>query len=106
MLVRSQRNEIAVLRSRGASRGWVLSLYLAEWGILAIVALVLGTLLGMEAARLVGHTQSFLDFSRQAPVPLRLTPLVVGIGLGTEALAISPEPLTGLAGQPLHGRLL
>ncbi len=88
MLVRSQRNEIAVLRSRGASRGWVLSLYLAEWGILAIVALVLGTLLGMEAARLVGHTQSFLDFSRTAPVPLRLTPLVVGIGLGTELLAI------------------
>ncbi len=88
MLVRSQRNEIAVLRSRGASRGWVLSLYLAEWGILALLALVLGTLLGMEAARLVGHTQSFLDFSRSAPVPLRLTPLVIGIGLGTELLAI------------------
>jgi len=88
MLVRSQRNEIAVLRSRGASRRWVLSLYLAEWGILAVAALILGSLLGMGAANLVGHTRSFLDFSRSAQVPLRLTPLVVGIGLGTEALAI------------------
>ena len=63
MLVRRQRNEIAVLRSRGASRLWVAGSYGLEWALLSGLALLAGPWLGMALARLVGQTQSFLDFS-------------------------------------------
>jgi putative ABC transport system permease protein len=63
MFVRSQHSEIAVLRSRGAPRTWILAVYLVEWGILGLGALVLGLPAGLALARLVGRTRSFLDFS-------------------------------------------
>ena len=88
MLVRIQRNEIAVLRSRGASRRWVAGTYAIEWSLLGIAALLCGPWLGMVSARLVGQTQSFLDFSRQTDLFVRLTPNVIGLGLASMALAI------------------
>jgi putative ABC transport system permease protein len=88
MLVRVQRNEIAVLRSRGASRMWVAGIYGTEWSLLGIAALLFGPWLGMAFAHLVGQTQSFLDFSNQIELPMRLTPKVIGFGLASVALAI------------------
>ena len=61
--VRSQHSEIAVLRSRGARRTWILVVYLCEWGILGLAAWLLGLPAGLLLAGLVGRTQSFLDFS-------------------------------------------
>lgn len=63
LFVRSQHSEIAVLRSRGAPRTWILVVYLVEWGILGFAALLLGMPAGLALARLVGRTRSFLDFS-------------------------------------------
>jgi putative ABC transport system permease protein len=63
LFVRSQHSEIAVLRSRGAHRMWILAVYLVEWGILGLAAIILGIPLGMAIAHLVGRTRSFLDFS-------------------------------------------
>ncbi len=61
--VRSQHGEIAVLRSRGARRMWIVVVYLCEWGILGLVAWALGLPTGLLFAKLVGHTQSFMNFS-------------------------------------------
>ncbi len=94
MLVRRQRNEIAVLRSRGGSRGWVAAVYLLEWALLGGVALAAGPGLAMGVARLVGQTQSFLDFSRlsgnggSAAFPLRLTASALGTGGAAAGLAV------------------
>lgn len=63
LFVRNQHSEIAVLRSRGAQRTWILTVYLVEWGVLGLAALVLGLPSGLALARLVGRTRSFLDFS-------------------------------------------
>lgn len=88
MLVRVQRSEIAVLRSRGATRPWVAGLYAVEWALLGLFALVCGPLLGMGLARLVGQTRSFLDFTSPIDLPLRLTAQSAGLGLGSVVLAI------------------
>lgn len=61
--VRSQHIEIAVLRSRGARRMWILVVYLCEWSVLGLTAWLLGLPTGLLLAGLVGRTQSFLDFS-------------------------------------------
>jgi putative ABC transport system permease protein len=88
MLVRRQRNEIAVLRSRGASRPWVAGIYGLEWSMLSGLALLTGPWLGMALARLVGQTRSFLDFSLKSPFSLSLTRQALGFGLTAAALAL------------------
>jgi len=88
MLVQIQRSEIAVLRSRGASRLWITASYLLEWSLLGLAAIGFGPWAGLAVARWISQTQSFLDFSLPADLPLYLTPavafdglLVVGVGL-------------------------
>ncbi|RPI33725.1 MAG: ABC transporter permease [Chloroflexota bacterium] len=88
MLVRRQRSEIAVLRSRGASRGWVAGVYLIEWSLLGAAALAAGPWLGMLVARLVGQTQSFLDFSRPSNLSTEMTLSTLLFGLASACLAI------------------
>jgi putative ABC transport system permease protein len=88
MLVRRQRSEIAVLRSRGASRGWVVVVYLLEWSLLGAAALLAGPWIGLSIARLIGRTGSFLDFSQSTPLPLRLTPETGAVGLAAAGLAV------------------
>jgi putative ABC transport system permease protein len=88
MLVRRQRNEIAVLRSRGASRLWIAGIYGLEWSLLGALALLAGPWLGVGLARLVGQTQSFLDFSQDSAISLRLTREALVFGLAAIILAL------------------
>jgi putative ABC transport system permease protein len=66
MTVQRQQQEVAVLRSRGSSRGQVLLLALGEGLALAIAAVLAGVPLGVGVAQLITWTQSFLQF---APLP-------------------------------------
>lgn len=88
MLVRRQRNEIAVLRSRGASRPWVAGIYGLEWSMLGGLALLTGPWLGLALARLVGQTRSFLDFSLNSAFSLSLTRQALSFGLAAAVLAL------------------
>ena len=88
MLVARQRSEIAVLRSRGASRQWVVAIYLMEWVILSFASLILGTWMSTWLAYLVSRTQSFLDFSQKGGLYLRLTWSSLAFGTGAVILAV------------------
>ncbi|HWQ13916.1 MAG TPA: ABC transporter permease [Roseiflexaceae bacterium] len=66
MTVQRQQQEVAVLRSRGSSRGQVLLLALGEGLLLAAAAVLAGVPLGVGVAQLIIWTQSFLQF---APLP-------------------------------------
>ncbi len=68
--LRAQRNEIAVLRSRGSTRWGIIGLLGLDWGLLGAAALLVGTPLGVLLASWIGRTRSFLDFSN----PLMFTP--------------------------------
>lgn len=74
LVVQRQSNEIAVLRSRGASRVQVLAIYLLEGLLLGAIALGLGVLLGQAAGLLMTWTESFLDITPGEILPIALTP--------------------------------
>ena len=81
LFVANQRNEIAVLRSRGASRGWILTVYFVEWAVLGIGALITGLPLGAKLAELIGRTQSFIDFTSPLSFSAVLSFREIGLGL-------------------------
>jgi putative ABC transport system permease protein len=62
MMVDGQRQEIAVLRSRGGSIWQVLGIYLLEGSLLGALALVGGYPLGILLARAMGAASGFLEF--------------------------------------------
>lgn len=62
LVVQRQSNEIAVLRSRGASRMQVLGIYLIEWVAIGLIAISIGVFVGQFAAIAMTWTRSFLDF--------------------------------------------
>ena len=62
LVVDGQRNETAVMRSRGASPFQVVGLTMVEGIIMGAVALFVGTILATAFTRLIGTTRSFMDF--------------------------------------------
>jgi putative ABC transport system permease protein len=83
MVVQRSQAEIAVLRSRGMTRGQVLLLYLLEGSLLGAAGLVGGLALGRWLAAVMGRTRTFLD-------PAVLTNPALWGGSSTAA---EPEPL-------------
>lgn len=81
LFVRSQRNEIAVLRSRGAARTWIVGIYAIEWFLLGLISLLPGILLGNLLAGLMSKTSSFLEFSRQVAFSMQISSRDMGVGL-------------------------
>jgi putative ABC transport system permease protein len=88
LVVQRQQSEVAVLRSRGASRTEILGIYLLEGVLLGSVALVLGTLLGPYTATLMGWTRSFLSFVPRDDVTVALSDDVIRVGLWVILLMI------------------
>ncbi|MEP7190602.1 MAG: FtsX-like permease family protein, partial [Roseiflexaceae bacterium] len=74
LVVQRQSNEIAVLRSRGASRMQVLGVYLLEGLLIGLVALGIGVLLAQAAALAMTWTRSFLTLAPTEVLPIDLTP--------------------------------
>ena len=63
MVVRREQSEIAILRSRGTTRGQILLLYLLEGLLIGALGVAGGLFLGSWLAQLMGRTQSFLDLA-------------------------------------------
>jgi putative ABC transport system permease protein len=89
MILDRQRNEIAIFKSRGASVGQIVLLYLTEGWMVGLMALVVGPLLGMAVAQFIGRTYTFLVFSNRELLPVHLTGqtfqfafLAVGLSVG------------------------
>jgi len=61
--VESRLNEIAILRSRGATRTQITFIEGVEALVLGILAALLATPASLLVTRLIGSTESFLDFS-------------------------------------------
>ena len=62
LVVDGQRNETAVLRSRGTSPFQVVGLTTVEGVIMGVIALVVGGALALAFTQLIGTTRSFMDF--------------------------------------------
>ncbi len=68
-----QKNEIAVLRSRGAARWQVITSYGVEGIILCGIAFGIGPLLGVVLTDLLGASNGFLEFVQRVRLPVRIT---------------------------------
>jgi putative ABC transport system permease protein len=73
MLVERQKAEIALLRSRGASRFHLVAMYAAEFGLLAIVAFAAGPWLGAAFTRVLGATSTFMSFVDRGSLQVQMT---------------------------------
>ena len=83
-----QRNEIAVLRSRGATIAQVLGIATLEAVLLGAVALIIGSPAGEAIAQMIGQTRSFLDFSAEADLRVDVTTSALRFGILAVGLAL------------------
>lgn len=101
--IERQRNEIAVLRSRGATTLQILSIIFMEALLMGLVSLLLSAGLALGIARLIGNTRSFLDFSLQTDIEVSLSLTAVQVGLVSLAVALAAQliPAIGAAKQTI-----
>lgn len=71
--VEQERNEIAVFKSRGASRLQVMAIYALESLILGGITAVTGPFIGMWLCRVLGASNGFLEFVNRKSLPISLT---------------------------------
>lgn len=88
MVIESQRSEIAVLKSRGASTLQVVFLYFIEGVINGGIAFIVGPIVGVAIAQLIGKTYGFLLFADRPPLPISFTEQVLQYSLLAAVLAL------------------
>ncbi len=99
MIVQRQRNEIAMLRSRGMTTGQVVMVYVLEGLIVGAVAMAAGGFLGERFAQVMGWTRSFLLLEYRSFLPTVLSWHTLRFGLVTVGVVIvaSVVPALGAA---------
>lgn len=97
MAVNRQRNEIAVIRSRGGTPLQIIGMAAVEGVLLGLIAFVLGTIAALWLTQLLGQARSFLDFSGTAAVRLNLTREAINIGILAVALALLARIIPAVA---------
>lgn len=73
LIISRQKNEIAVLRSRGAARWQIMLSYLAEGVLLGGIAFGVGPLIGLAITHLLGASNGFLEFINRTGVHARVS---------------------------------
>ncbi|NOU69542.1 FtsX-like permease family protein [Paenibacillus sp. LMG 31461] len=67
-----QKTEIAVLRSRGASRAQIMIGYVIEGILLGGIALIIGPFVGLQLTKVLGASNGFLSFVQRAAIEVKL----------------------------------
>jgi putative ABC transport system permease protein len=66
-ILNMEQSEISVIKSRGAGKRQLLSIYFIQSGIIAVLSLIIGLPLSMLICQILGSANAFLEFvSRQA----------------------------------------
>ena len=88
MTVERQRNEIAVLRSRGAMIAQMVGIASVESLLLGAAALAVSIPTSAGIALAIGRTRSFLDFSNPSTMGVNWSPATLYFGLGAIGLTM------------------
>ena len=72
-MVEMEEGEIAVMKSRGASKKQLLQLYLLQSGIVALCGVVLGIPLGLLICQVLGSCNAFLEFVSRTALQLKVS---------------------------------
>jgi putative ABC transport system permease protein len=81
LIVDQERNEMAVLKSRGYSRLQIIKGYFSQGIILSAIALIIGPLLGLLFCRFIGASNGFLEFIQRKKLPVSLNLKAYGYSL-------------------------
>lgn len=72
LIVNHEEDEVAVLKSRGASKTQVLKMYFVESLVLSGIAFVLGPPAGLLLCKILGSSNGFLEFVQRTALPTSL----------------------------------
>jgi len=72
LIMEQEKNEIAILESRGASRRQIFKIYLYESIIIGIIAYILGVLLALLICQLLGASNGFMEFVNRAQMDIHM----------------------------------
>ena len=76
-MLEMEQNEISIYKSRGASKGQILGIYLLQSVCISILSLLPGIPLGMFLCRVLGSSDSFLEFVKRTAMPVEIGPKVL-----------------------------
>ena len=83
-----EENEISLLKSRGASKWQVFSLYLMQSVLLTAICFLLGLPIGKLLCRVLGSANAFLEFVKRRSLDVQYTPEVFLYAGGAAVLSI------------------
>jgi len=87
-MLQMERNEISMLRSRGASKYQVFVLYLMQSIFLSVLSLLGGIPLGAAFCKLLGASTAFLEFGATRSLAIRFTGDVILYAVGAVLLSV------------------
>ncbi|MEZ4673089.1 MAG: ABC transporter permease [Caldilineaceae bacterium] len=96
LAVNRQRNEIAVLRSRGATGVQILGIAALEALLLGAMALAAGVPVSEGISRIIGATRSFLNFSVENDLRVHMTLNTFRFGLAALAVTLIAQVVPSL----------
>jgi len=80
-----ERNEIALLKSRGASVAQIFAVYAAYIGVTELIALIAAPFVGLMLCRFLGVSDGFLEFVNRRGLPAKITPTALICASGAAA---------------------
>ena len=89
MVVDRQRNEIAILKSRGVGTWQIVGVYTLEGILVGAIAMIIGPILATSVAQVIGKTYTFLVFTNREDLPITLTAQHYLFAAGAVALSIA-----------------
>lgn len=87
-MLEMERDEIAVLKSRGASKRQIILTYLLQSSILAVIAVLIGIPVGVLLVQALGSANAFLEFVQRTALPIQITGRVFGFAGAAGLLAV------------------
>lgn len=94
--VSRQRNEIAVLRSRGATAAQIMMIAILEALVLGALALAIGIPTSEWVTQAIGATKSFLNFTLQSDLRVQITLSSLQFGAGALLVTLLAQVLPSL----------
>lgn len=98
LILDHEKNEIAVLRSRGAKKKQITTIYLIQAVFLSAAALIVGPFISVIFCKMIGASSGFMEFVNRAALPVELTTTAVQyacVTAGTLVLTMLISVLSG-----------
>jgi len=87
-ILEQEKNSIAVIKSRGASRMQVMLIFVGQSAIISSISYVAGVPLGVLICRILGASNGFLGLVQRSALSVRLVPEAFIYTLGAAVLSI------------------